>query len=362
MRARTRLLPLLLLVFAGALLVAAPAGAQEETTSATEEILRRYDTAAVSEMAAAAEQNEARRDELEAEIEALEAEYDYGPERDELREELYEELPSEEDELDALASARLAAAAAADLPEPADEKAAELRRKAETADAVGRSLSTVNLTTMHENYTLFGRSPATKMSATYRKEAAALEVATESEEAAREEAEEAATPEEATEEETAAAGGGEARDEAAPEEAEPEEAEPEAGGGGPGIGQRVSGVFGDVNLVPILVFGLLVIGGLFALSRSAGMSVRGFLSPAMASVPKKKPAQKKPKTPKPKPEKAATRPAPEEPTPEPERRTRKKRPEIEEAATSAELAEWFELEAPEEKPGSKEEDDENPPD
>lgn len=339
--------------------------AQETTTSATEEILTAFDTPAVSEMAETAKQNSQRRDELEEEIEALEAEYEYGPERDALRDELAE-MPASDDEADALASARLADIAAGRLPGPAKEKAAELRRKAQSAAAVDASLQNVNLDTTHENYVLFGDSPARKMAKTYRQEAAVLEVSAESEGAARE----AVPEEEATEEETAAGGDKPAPEEdpaPAPDEASPEPAPAEPENSGPGI----AGFLPDINLVPILAFIGLIGAAIFALSRAGGMSIRGFFSPAMASVPKpkKRPASK-PKPSKPKPKtKAAAKTRPSKPGPnledEPEEaETKPKTPDDEipdVAFDSEELQKWFDAPAPGETPDQATDDQNDEP-
>ena len=346
----------LLLSFATALVVAfvfavPVAAAQEETTtSATEEVLSRFSTPATQEMARESEANEVRREELEAEIEALEEAGEYGPERSAVREELLE-IPDAADEADALGSARLRDTAAAPVEGTDEEKAAELRRKAETAYAVDDSLRDVRLKAEHDNYVLFGDSPAAKAAEKYETEASVLE----------------AVPEQTTEETTEVAapgdGGGEQpveEPEAAPDEPAPE---PETSSG-PGF---LSGILGGINPAPILALVVLVGLAIYAFSRNAGMSVKGYLSPAMASVKKPKP---RPSKPSPKKTEAATSKTTNLEEPEEERRTKKTRPEVSEdpdeipdaAFDSEALQEWFDMEGPGEKPDEGDQGDEEPPD
>ena len=186
----------------------------------------------------------------------------------------------------------------------------------------------------------------------------------------------AETTAETTDETTAAApgggDGGEKQDRPKPEPA-PEKAPAgdEAGGDGPGIGGFL-GALGITRPLPVLVFFALVAGGVFALAKSGGTSVREYFSlpkfGALMAQHKKK-TKKQKKSPKPsKPTKAAATSQPPKPAnleDEPERRD-EPRPEPgaddkPKDVTPEELDEMFGM-GREPGEGDEEDADGNPPD
>ena len=191
-----------------------------------------------------------------------------------------------------LADARFRAIETAPEPEGEKAKATELRKKADSMESLQRFGDEAGTNIESDIY--FGG--AESKAEDYRREAEVHEAAAA--------AEEAATPEETSEtsETTAAAApgeGGEQQPVEEPEAAPEPTPEPETSSG-PGFLSGLS----NINLVPVIGFVALLTLAIFAFSRNAGMSIRSYLSPAMASV-KKSPAKKKP-SPKPKPKTAAT--------------------------------------------------------
>ena len=325
-------------------------GAQETTSSETDEVLTRYDSPQTAEMAAQYEADRQREQELEDEIEALEAEGEYGPERSALREEL-SEIPDDTDLANQLGDSRFRDVQDAPVEGTRQEKIEELKRKAASLYSLQ---SWSDEAPIDVNSELYYWSAAEKKADEFRAEAEALEAAAAAPETVEEQTTEttgaAAPPDES------GGGGGEEQ----PVEETPEEAAPEPENSGPGIGGMLAGI----NLVPIIALIALVGGAIFAFSRASSLSLRGYLSPAMASVPKKPKPKSKP-SPK-KKTKAATSEATSKPAnleDEPE-----EKPEHDEippgAFDSAATQEWFEREMskPDEddQAGDEDEDDEPP--
>lgn len=336
-----RLLILLLgvaVAVAGALTLAlagvAGAAAQETTSTAeAAEPLSRYDSRSTAQMA--------------SEYEALEAE----------KEAYLRENPTAsydiDDETNALADARMRDIEDAPVEGSKMEQVEELKRQSESLYAL-QAWGDSNGINVNSNVYSDG---AELIADDYREEAEELEAEVEEEEKA---AEEEAAAEEQPETATTtggAAGNGDGKEgqPAAKPEAAPEALPAEPAG---------TGFLGDINLVPILVFGFLVAGGVYALSRSAGLSVSKFFSPAMASV-KRSPAKKKTSPKKTTKTAATSKIRPESETrPEPEeKRTKKPRPSApgddEVPLNAAEFQQWMDMPSPEPDEAG---DDEEPPD
>lgn len=353
--AHTRLL-LLAAVAAALLMLAGVAGAQEG-----DDPLSRYDSRSTRQLAQEHEENQKRAEEIEDEMDALEDAGEYGDEWDALNEE-ESELADGTDLANALGDARLSDIEAAPLPDASEPKSEELRRKAQSADALqawATGATGADIDINSRLYSMIGEGEAGQLADVWREKAGAIELAENSEEVAQEKREAAEDAAAKPETQGAAPGDGdggekpvedpEPKPEAAPEEVPTENT-------GTGIG----GFLGDVNIVPILVFALLAAGGIFALSRASGMSVRGFFSPAMASV------KTKPKKPALKTRKkvaagtSKTRPS----TPRKAERDDLEGPEPEARDEEAErLQQWFEKEAPEPRPKPENDaaDDDEPP-
>ncbi len=304
-----RRLPAFLVAMLTAVLLAA-SFVPSALANARQEILTRYDDDATK---------------------ALQAEYNAAKKEEE---KLLKENPTagyfaDEKVANSLADARFQAIQNAPEPENAGERADELRKKADSLDALQRWADDAGVNIDSDVY--FGGA-----------ESKAEELRGEAEElAARAVEEEAPQDEEVPEKE--------------PEEAETKGAAPpsEAGDDGPVEDQRaagtvppveaVPGFLTNVNPVPLLAFVVLVVGGIYARSRGAGVSISRFLGPAMAEAPKRRQSTKK------RPQKKTV---PKAPTPDtanvapPERAFEERDEPPPGSADSAAVREWFESEAP----------------
>lgn len=345
------------------------AGAQEETTSARDEVLTRYDSLATEEMSAEAEANQARAEDLEARIEELENAGDFGPRRDELRDELYD-MPDSTEADNALGDSRLSDIESAPLPKGREAKAAELRRKAQSLDALQAWAAMSDINIDSRLYGLIGEGEAASLASTYRKEAGALEVAEGAEEAVEEktsgETTEAAA-EETVEETTKGAAGGGAEEGL---EGNPAGEADELGGSGDdtgvlaGLRSAVSGF----SITSLLAAGLIALGvGYYVIGlvrEGLGERAKRIGSPQQARVPKagaKKPPPQPRQAPRESTERSGSSTAApgesrsgggrEEPAGKAQRRVTPGSAAKENALDDEALAEWFsqEMQEPEKK-------------
>lgn len=360
----TAALRALLLVVLLAGLMASAAAAQEETTGpAGDDPLTRYDSPQTSALAARQEQDRERAAEIEARIEELEAEGDFGVERDRLMDELAE-MPDETEAANAISNARLEEITSSKLPEGLRAKADEKRRKAESLEA----LQSDSQDTSIDSEVYWGQ--AETLADRYRRDAQELDSAAAVREAADEEK---AAAEEAVPEPGPDGGGEEAGGAGSAEDAPPVPAETDYVGGG-----------GDPNPGTLLMLVVMALGATaYGLSlvarRTAGRKLSGAwrarFGAMMASVGS--PAEKPQEPPREEPRQgfageapeatagrpgAATAPAqgpgkPEGGTESPGAATGRVTPE-ERPSTATEtgspdaaaLAEWFSKEAPSERP------------
>ena len=165
--------PLLLLVamFAVALFAAPAVSGAQETTSETDEVLTRYDSPATAELAADYEAARQREEELEAEIESLEEQGEYGPSRQALREEL-NEIEDETVAANALGDSRYQDILDTPVEGTKKQRAASLREKAASMMALQRWADSAPLDI---NSSLYYWGQASDKATEYRAAASALE-------------------------------------------------------------------------------------------------------------------------------------------------------------------------------------------
>lgn len=332
------------------LAIPAVVGAQE-TTSESSEVLTRYDSEETRQMSEQYEADRQREAELEEEVDALEEQGEYGDEWDAKREELLE-IEDETDLANRLGDGRLRDIEDAPLPENDEEKAGELRRKADSLYALQTWADSAPIDISSE---LYYWGAAEDKADEYRAEAEALEAASVVSE----------TTEQTIAEETSEAG-------AAPSEAgEGEEQpvgdpEPEAPAESPVEPGEDTGFLAGMNLIPVAILAAGALAGVYLVVRRYGGGGLGRLTESFSGLPKApKPRATKP-TARPVSEATVSEPREEPQGSEPQRDTRMPSqgerearstppgsPGAEEAALDDEsLAAWFAREmgeAPEEK-------------